>query len=59
MKGLLEDRRAEQQSDATADEIEPVLDREWELRELAHRCGRVLEQLPDANAIYPPGHWLG
>ncbi len=58
MKGLLEDRQGEQvQADATAGEIELVLDRDREFRELALRCRWLLAQQPAANC--PPGHWLG
>ena len=59
MKGLLEDRHPELENDTdTVCEIElVVVDRDRELRELAHRCRQLLAQ-PAAEHC-PPGHWLG
>jgi hypothetical protein len=58
MKGLLEDRQLELEEGAdTAGEVELVLDRDRELRELARRCRQLLAQAAPTNC--PPGHWLG
>ena len=58
MNGLLVHTQLEVDKGAdTAGEIELVLDRDRELRELARRCRQLLAQ--PAPEIYPPGHWLG
>lgn len=59
MKGLLEDKHAElEQARETGGEVELVLDREADLRDLAARCRELLARLrPPADC--PPGHWLG
>ena len=58
MKGLLEDKEAEPEKGAdTAGEIEPVVDHDRELWELARRCRDLLAKRTVRD--YPPGHWLG
>ena len=58
MKGLLEDRQLELEEGAdTADEVELVLDRDRELRELARRCRDLLAKRTVDDC--PPGNWLG